>query len=138
MKKIENNFAVTGFIGNDAEIRQFADTCVARFPLAIGRQEKHSDETVRVSAFTGIEVWRKNDAASSLAILKKGTMVTVEGYFRPEQWTDKDGVSHNRLTMVANKFYETPDKEEKPSDDSKADDSKADDSGGKKPSKKSK
>lgn len=120
MKKIENNFTVTGFIGNDAEIRQFADTSVARFPLAIGRQEKHGDETVRVSAFTGIEVWRKNEAASSFEVLKKGAMITVEGYFRPEQWTDKDGVSHSRLTMVANKFYETPDKEEKSDEAPKA------------------
>lgn len=120
MKKIENSFAVTGFVGNDAEIRQFADSSVARFSLAIGRQEKHGDETARVSAFMGIEVWRKNDAASSFDILKKGTMLTVEGYFRPEQWTDKDGVSHNRLTMVANKFYETPEKEEQPAEPQEA------------------
>ncbi len=38
MKKIENNFVVTGFVGKDAEIRQFTNASVARFPLAeIGR-----------------------------------------------------------------------------------------------------
>ena len=31
MKKIENNFAVTGFVGKDAEIRQFTTASVARF-----------------------------------------------------------------------------------------------------------
>ena len=35
MKKIENNFAVTGFVGKDAEIRQFANASVARFSLAV-------------------------------------------------------------------------------------------------------
>ena len=31
MKKIENSFAVTGFIGKDAEIRSFETASVARF-----------------------------------------------------------------------------------------------------------
>ena len=35
MKKIENNFAVTGFVAKDAEVRQFTTTSVARFPLAV-------------------------------------------------------------------------------------------------------
>ena len=37
MKKIENTFAVTGFVGKDAEIRSFTNASVARFSLAIGR-----------------------------------------------------------------------------------------------------
>lgn len=37
MKKIENSFAVTGFIGKDAEIRQFTSASVAKLSLAIGR-----------------------------------------------------------------------------------------------------
>ena len=48
MKKIENNFAVSGFVGNNAEIRQFATSSVARFSLAISRQEKNGEETTRV------------------------------------------------------------------------------------------
>ena len=39
MKKIENNFVVTGFVGKDAEIRQFTNASVARFPLAVSRLE---------------------------------------------------------------------------------------------------
>ena len=45
MKKIENNFTVSGFVGKDAEIRQFANASVARFSLAVGRQEKNGEET---------------------------------------------------------------------------------------------
>ena len=40
MKKVENNFAVTGFIGKDAEIRQFTTASVARFSLAVSRTEQ--------------------------------------------------------------------------------------------------
>ena len=85
MKKIENNFAVTGFVGKDAEIRQFTTASVARFSL---------------------------ENATSFDKLTKGTMLTVEGYFKPEEWSDQEGVKHQRVLLVATKFYETPDKEE--------------------------
>ena len=42
----------------------------------------------------------------------QGWLLTVEGFFKPEEWTDKDGVSHNRIIMVATKFYPTPEKAE--------------------------
>lgn len=48
MKKIENTFVVTGFVGNNAEIRQFTNASVARFSLAVSRQEKNGEETNRV------------------------------------------------------------------------------------------
>ena len=114
MKQIENNFAVSGFVGKDAEIRQFANASVARFSLAVSRQEKSGEETKRVSAFFNVEAWRNNANTDSLAQITKGTLLTVEGYFKPEEWIDKDGVKHNRIVMVANKFYQTPDKEETP------------------------
>ena len=108
MKKIENTFAVTGFVGKDAEIRSFTNASVARFSLAIGRQEKSGDQTSRVSAFLNFEAWRKNDNKGSFEYLAKGTLLTVEGYFKPERWTDKDGIEHNSITMVAVKFYPEP------------------------------
>ncbi len=40
MKKIENTFAVTGFIGKDAEIHQFTSASVARFSLAVSDWRK--------------------------------------------------------------------------------------------------
>ncbi len=112
MKKIENNFAVTGFVGKDAEIRQFSTASVARFSLAVGRTEKNGEESTRTSAFMNIEAWRKNESIDSFDRLTKGAMITVEGYFKPEEWQDDEGVKHNRVVLVANKFYETPDKEE--------------------------
>lgn len=140
MKKIENNFAVTGFVGKDAEIRQFTNASVARFSLAVSRQEKNisvkreqsgacsgsakrrkcresnGKETNRVSAFMGVEAWRKNEHTESFDLLTKGALITVEGFFKPEEWNDKDGVRHNRIVMVATKFYAAPDKEEAPAE----------------------
>ena len=105
MKKYENNFAVTGYVAKDAEVYQFTNTSVARFPLAVARQEKIGEETKRISAFMNIEAWRKNENSGSFDQLTKGTLLTVEGYFKPEEWTDKDGVQHNRIVTVAVKFY---------------------------------
>ena len=48
--------------------------------------------------------------------MTKGTLLTVEGYFKLEEWTDKDGVKHNRVILVANSFYPTPEKEEVPAE----------------------
>lgn len=114
MKKIENNFTVTGFLGKDAEIREFTNSSVARFPLAVSRQERNAEETNRISAFMNIETWRKNENTGSFDQLTKGTMLTIEGYFRPEEWTDKVGVKHNRVVMVAVKFYPPIEKEDVP------------------------
>lgn len=115
MKKIENNFVVTGFVGKDAEIRQFTNASVARFPLAVSRLEKNGDDNSnRVSAFMNCEAWRKNENTGSFDQLTKGTMLTVEGYFKPEEWSDQNGVKHNRIVMVAVKFYPPVEKEEAP------------------------
>ena len=112
MKKIENSFVVSGFVGKDAEIRQFANTSVARFSMAISRQEKNGEENSRISAFINVEAWRKNEKTESFDQLTKGALITVEGYFKPEEWTDKDGVKHNRIIMVATSFYPALEKEE--------------------------
>lgn len=112
MKETKNTFAVTGFVGKDAEIRSFESASVARFSLAVNRQEKSGEETTRTSAFMNIEAWRKNENANSFDRIKKGALLTLEGYFKPEEWQDADGTKHNRVVLVATKFYETPDKEE--------------------------
>lgn len=119
MKQVENSFIITGFVAKDAEIRTFTNNDVARFPMAIGRKETKDNATNRVSAFINVEAWRNNANTDSLAQITKGTLLTVEGYFKPEEWIDKDGVKHNRIVMVANKFYQTPDKEEAPAEPEK-------------------
>lgn len=105
MKKIENTVVISGYAAKDAEVRTFTNTSVARFPLSVSRQEKNGEETKRVSALLNIETWRKNENVESFNILKKGALLTLEAYLKPETWTDKDGVSHSRVILVATKFY---------------------------------
>lgn len=63
-----------------------------------------------------MEAWRKNENAGSFDQLTKGTLLTVEGYFKPEEWADQGGVKHNRIVMVAVKFYPAVEKEEAPAE----------------------
>ena len=44
MKKIENTFAVTGYVANDAQVNNFDTASVARFSIAVNRPEKKGEE----------------------------------------------------------------------------------------------
>ena len=111
MKKMENNFAVSGFVAVDAQVTAFDSASVARFPISVSRKETVNGNEVRKSALVNIEAWRKNTNTAEFELLKKGNLVTVEGYFAPEEWTDKQNVKHNRVIFNAVKVYLTPDKQ---------------------------
>ena len=109
--KTNNNFQISGFVVNDATINQFAKASVARFGLSVGRLEKNS-------AIMNIEAWKSNEAADALNILTKGKRIAVEGYFKPEEYTDKDGVKHNTVKLVATKLAEVQkEQEDEPSEE---------------------
>ena len=66
MKKIENSFAVTGFIGKDAEIRSFETASVARFSIAVSvpinsRQGQKQTSLCRAQERKEIDDYGKND-----------------------------------------------------------------------------
>ncbi len=113
--KTMNNFQISGFVVNNATISQFATASVARFGISIRRTEKIGDSEKKVSAILNIEAWKSNDNAEAFNLLTKGNRLTVEGYFKPEEWTDKDNVNHNTIKLVATKFFEMK-SEEKPNE----------------------
>ena len=106
-----NNFQISGFVVNNAIVNQFATASVARFGISIRRTEKIGDEEKKVSAILNIEAWKSNANAADLNLLTKGTRLTVEGYFKPEEWTDKENVNHNTIKLVATKFFEMKDED---------------------------
>ena len=116
MKKIENNFTVSGFVGKDAEIRQFANASVARFSLAVGRQEKNGEETNRVSAFMNMEHGARtstpnHSTSSPRHVAHRRGFLQARGVDR-QGWREALQNHH-----VATKFYECPDKEETPAEE---------------------
>ena len=109
MKKVTNSFSVSGFVATDATVKNFDTASVARFPLSISRTEQNAGQEVRKSALISVEAWRKNDNMAD-DHLKKGQLVTVEGYFKPEEWDAADGKKQSRIILAAVKVYPTPDK----------------------------
>lgn len=63
-----------------------------------------------------MEAWRKNEHTESFDKLVKGNLLTVEGYFKPDEWTDQQGIKRSRVIFIATKFYEAWDKEEPATD----------------------
>lgn len=85
-----NNFSVVGFICKDAEVRSFEKSSIARFGLSIKTTEKKGDQDVTSSSIQNFETWVKNDDQALFALLKKGKLVKVEGFFKSETY-QKDG-----------------------------------------------
>lgn len=83
-------------------------------PLVIGHTSLWQSAALRnqarkqpvTSAFINVEAWRKNENTTSFDRLVKGALLTVEGYFKPEEWQDADGVKHNRVHLCLQSFME--------------------------------
>ena len=61
-----------------------------------------------------VEAWRKNENTASFDHLVTGALLTVEGYFKPEEWQDAEGIKLNRVILVVTKFYEAVENENVP------------------------
>lgn len=107
MKNIQNSFSVSGFVGF-SEVKMFQTASVCHLSLSVSKLDKATDE--RTSAFLSAEAWKKNENIEEFEILSKGNMVTLEGYFRPEEWVDEAGDRHNKVVMAVTKFYPTEEK----------------------------
>lgn len=94
---MENSFKISGYVGY-SEVTEFKTASLCRFSIAVHRTEKGSN--VRTSAFMNAQAWAKNEDAKKFDILTKGNLVTVEGYFKPEEWTDKEGKKNNRIVLM--------------------------------------
>ena len=111
---MENSFAVTGFVGKDASIHQLQPQAqlASHWPSAAMRRMAMKTLALLPSLMQRLGV--KNENTSSFDRLVKGALLTVEGYFKPEEWQDAEGVKHNRVILVATKFYEAVEKENTP------------------------
>lgn len=103
MKNFQNSFKISGYVGF-SEVRALTNKCVCRFSLSVAKFDKTTNE--RTSAFLNAEAWAgKEESLEAFKTLAKGSIVTIEGTFKPEEWTDKNGQKNNRVVLVAKKFY---------------------------------
>ena len=97
-----NNFSVTGFVAVDATVKNNDNgSAWARFPLSIRTTRKDKDgNEKKISALQNIEVATKADSPK-LELLKKGTLIKVEGFFEASQYVGKDEKEHQVLLWKA-------------------------------------
>ena len=97
-----NNFTVTGIVAMDAQVKNNGNGSVwAKFPLAIRTTKKDKDgNEKKISALQDIEVGTK-EGSPKLDLLKKGTIVKVEGFFEPRTYTGKDNQEHSTISWKA-------------------------------------
>lgn len=106
-----NNFTISGFVVNNAEVKSFEKSSVARFGLSYRTTEKRGDQEIKKSSILNMETWVKNGDTATLDMLKKGTLIKVEGFFKADSYT-KDGkevhVNKFAVTKVELVKKETP------------------------------
>ncbi len=98
-----NNFTISGFVVKDAEVKNFEKSSIARFGLSFKTSEKNGNTEVVKSAIVNIETWIKNDDVATQELLKKGSLIKIEGFFKADPYT-KDGKSVNQYRLVATKI----------------------------------
>ena len=108
-----NNFTVIGFVAMDAQVKNNENGSVwGKFPISIRVTKKDKDgNEKKISALQDIEVATKKDSPK-LELLKKGTLVKVEGFFEPRIYTGKDNKEHAAISWKATAIEKVEKKEE--------------------------
>ncbi len=98
-----NAVHLSGRIATDPEIRDFENSTLCRFSLAVsgpaaaGKSANSSDREERTDFFN-VEFWNPGGVAD---ILDKGAPVLVSGFLKQDQWTTEDGEKRSRVVVSA-------------------------------------
>lgn len=96
-----NLVVVSGSIGKDPQTRLAGENTLMEFSIAVNKTFKKKGEKVENTIWLDIKVW--GDKAKSLAFLKKGNYVIIQGELVMETWTDKEsGKVRNKIKIEAN------------------------------------
>ena len=110
-----NKFQITGRIAQDVKVNQLTNSSVARFGIGINQKDKNDNWH---SAFLNFEAWRKNDNTADFDLLKKGQRITVEGFFKADEY-EKDGEKFQKVTLIATKWEAVENEEKEPKEEPK-------------------
>jgi len=115
MENVVNKVMLSGFAGNDAEIRVISDTQkVARVNLAVHETYRNSgsEDASKTQWFTLIFWNAKADIAEEK--IKKGVWFAVEGRLQTNNYDAKDGTKRYTTEVVVNEVEFTRHEKAKP------------------------
>ena len=77
-----NNFTISGFVVNDAKVKNFEKASVARFGLSFRTTEKKGDQEVKKSSILDMETWIKKDDTPQLICSKRAPLSRLRDSLR--------------------------------------------------------
>lgn len=111
----QNYVALTGHAGRDAETRYLADgTAVTELSVAITERYRNAKgEDREETTWCQVQCWR--GWAESMATVKKGDLIQLEGKLKQREWEDKkDGKKQTRTYIRASAIFNHGRKEQVP------------------------
>ena len=100
-----NKVILIGNLGKDPDIR-YLDNGVAVANMSIATTENYKNkkgDRVSQTEWHEIILWR-GLAEIAEKYLKKGSSVYIEGKIRTNKWVDKEGVTRNKVEIMADKM----------------------------------
>ncbi|SEO07186.1 single-strand binding protein [bacterium A37T11] len=103
MSTLRNSVRLTGFLGNDPEVKKFGEgKSVARVSIATNEIYKnHGGEWVTDTQWHNLVFWGRL-AIFAEESLAKGSEVSIEGRLVSRSYTDKEGVLRYVTEVVVN------------------------------------
>ncbi len=99
-----NKVILMGRLTADPELRQTTSGIAScRFSVAVDRGYKSKDTGERQTDFINVIAWRSTAEFIS-RYFSKGKMIIVEGSLRNNDYTDKNGVKHYSMDVLADNF----------------------------------
>lgn len=96
-----NKIILMGRLTADPELRQTpSGVSVCRFRIAVNRPYADKQTGERQSDFINIVAWRAS-ADFIAKYFRKGSMIIIEGSLRNNDYTDKNGVKHYSMEVMA-------------------------------------
>jgi single-strand DNA-binding protein len=100
-----NKVILIGNLGKDPELKCLEGN-IARVSFSLATTEAFKDKAgnrIEHTEWHNIVMWRHN-AENAEKLLKKGTMIYVEGKINTRQWTDREGQKRSVTEIVADTF----------------------------------
>lgn len=112
MNTLKNSVRLTGFLGNDPEMKKFGENkSMARVSIATNEYYKNGQgEWVTDTQWHNLVFWGKL-AVFAGESLTKGIEIAIEGRLINRSYADKDGVQRYVTEVVVNEVQQFPRKE---------------------------
>ncbi|MDO3645256.1 single-stranded DNA-binding protein [Mucilaginibacter sp. L3T2-6] len=99
-----NKVILVGHLGKDPDLRRLADeVAVLSFPFATSETVSKDGKKVELTEWHNIVMWR-GLAENAARLLKKGSLVYLEGKTRTRSFSDKDGIKKYTTEIVVEHF----------------------------------